>query len=130
LPVAPRGPLPDDQVSAGDPSHDLVRPSDDAGEGGARALPVPGRKLGIEDEGFVTGGQFSDLAQQPAAVGPSDGIQYLPKLAPAKISLVGLIRDRTTSVSRRAHDPAPDEREQLLLRVRLEFDSWHLKSPV
>jgi hypothetical protein len=31
-------------------------------------------------------------------------------LAAAKVSLIGLIRDRTTSVPGWAHDPAPGER--------------------
>ena len=51
----------------------------------ANAVPVRfpylGGKFGIEDESFVTGGQFSDLAQQPAAVRPADGIQHLAQLA-------------------------------------------------
>jgi hypothetical protein len=125
-PVTPCVGVPGDEVPPGDPAHDIVRPGDDAGECGPCSLPIPGGKFGIEDESFVTGGQFSDLAQQPAAVRPADGIQHLAQLAPAKLTLIGLIRARTTSVSRRTHDPAPGKRQQLLLRVRLEFDPWHL----
>ena len=91
-PVAPRVGVPGDQVAARDAAHDLVRARHDAGERGARPLPVAGGELRIQDERRVREGQLGDLAQQPAAVRAPDGVQHLAQLAATQLGLVRLVQ--------------------------------------